>query len=661
MDDLNRMNRIKLWSKEHRILSIIIGIAVLITAYWGYGKATAPSTAPRYVVSAATKGTLIVSISGSGQVSASNQVEVKSKGTGMITALAATAGAEIKEGTMIAQLDTADGISGVRDAQVNLKSAQLALRKQIVASDTTQRDLERSIRDAEVNLESAQLSLEKLKKPSDALALLQAQNGVTQAEEAQKNAQTSFITAHDSAFNSVVTTFQDLPVTITGLEDIFYDTTIVGFQQNIDWYVNQVNQYDEHVRQNKEDFSTAYQAARTKFDETFALYKTVNRSSNQTVILNILKNTYETTVLTSEAVKKGNEFLDVISDIMSQHNLAKPSAMTTHQSDLNSYVSDTNSDLTSLASATSSISNAQSTVTSTQRSFEEKKESLASLQNGADELDIKSAELTVRQRENALVDAKEKLRTNNATLDLASAKLTVEQRQNSLTDAQKELADYTIRAPFDGLIAQVAVKKGDELTANTVVATLITKQKLATISLNEVDVSKIAVGQKTTLTFDAINNLTISGEVAEVDAIGTVTQGVVTYNVKIGFDTQDDRVKPGMSVSAAIITEAKQDIVMVPVSAVKEQNGISYVEVVKDPSGVEVSTPPVPQQVQTGTSNDEMIEIISGLNEGDSVVTRTITPTTTAPPSAGLSIPGLGGNRATGAGGGGGAGTLIRR
>lgn len=145
---------------------------------------------------------------------------------------------------------------------------------------------------------------------------------------------------------------------------------------------------------------------------------------------------------------------------------------------------------------------------------------------------------------------------------------------------------------------------------------------MAEISLNEVDVAKVKVGQKVTLTFDAISDLTIAGDVSEIDTIGTVTQGVVYYNVEIVFNTQDSRVKPGMSVSSAIITDMKQDVLLVPNSAVKSDNsGQQYVQMLQN-------NVPVNQTVETGFSNDTMTEITSGLKEGDKVVTQTITAST---------------------------------
>ena len=229
-------------------------------------------------------------------------------------------------------------------------------------------------------------------------------------------------------------------------------------------------------------------------------------------------------------------------------------------------------------------------------------------------------------------------------LDIKSAELTVRQRENSLMDAKDNLSDYYIRSPFDGVIAVMNAKKGDSVSANTAIATLITKQRIAEISLNEIDVAKIKTGQKVNLTFDAVPDLNITGEVTEIDTVGTVEQGVVTYNVKTSFDTEDERVKPGMSVSAAIITDSKQDVIMVPNGAVKTRGRIHYVEMfdVEIPkstgqasqAGFASPTLPREQAVEIGLANDSFTEIISGLKEGDQVVSRTIQPTaakTTAP------------------------------
>jgi HlyD family secretion protein len=281
--------------------------------------------------------------------------------------------------------------------------------------------------------------------------------------------------------------------------------------------------------------------------------------------------------------------------------------VTEYQSDLRSYNSKVNSYLSNLLQVQRSFESNRQALLDAEYSIKEKELSLEKLMEGADDLDIRTKKIAIQQKEAALATARE------------------------------NFAGCYVYAPFDGIITKVNVEKGDSVSAGTAAATLITKQKIAEVSLNEVDVAKVKVGQKTTFTFDAIEDLSITGEVLEVDTIGTVTQGVVSYNVKIGFDTQDDRVKPGMSVSASIITEVKQNVLLVPNSAIKSQGDIYYVETLSGStlstqataniSGLTSNTFPVQKQIETGLANDSYTEVTDGLNEGDTVVTQTITNT----------------------------------
>ena len=168
---------------------------------------------------------------------------------------------------------------------------------------------------------------------------------------------------------------------------------------------------------------------------------------------------------------------------------------------------------------------------------------------------------------------------------------------------------------------------------------------------NEVDVVKIALGQKVVITFDALPNFSATGKVASIDTVSTTSQGVVSYGVKIALDTNDDSIKPGMSASMNIITNVKQDVLMVPNAAVKTQGGAKYVQVLVN--GVLQQKP-----VTVGLANDTDTEIITGLSAGDDVVTQTITSgsSTTATTSATRSALGRGLTGGAIIGGGGGFG-----
>jgi HlyD family secretion protein len=246
----------------------------------------------------------------------------------------------------------------------------------------------------------------------------------------------------------------------------------------------------------------------------------------------------------------------------------------------------------------------------------------------------------------------------NSTLDTQSSQLSITQQENSLQTAKDNLSYYSIYAPFDGIIASVPVQKGQNVGSGTTLSTIITTKQIANVSLNEIDVAKIQLGQKVTLTFDAIPNLTITGKIAQIDSVGTVSQGVVNYNVKISFDTYDSSVKPGMSVNAAIITNVHQDVLTVPNGAVKTSGGASYVQTFSAPlpapaAGVQGSpsaVPPTSQTITVGISNNTSTEILSGLNEGDTIVTRTISPTGTTATTTAPSILGTPGGGARGGG-----------
>jgi len=153
-------------------------------------------------------------------------------------------------------------------------------------------------------------------------------------------------------------------------------------------------------------------------------------------------------------------------------------------------------------------------------------------------------------------------------------------------------------------------------------------------------------GQSATLTFDALPGVTLKGRVTEVGLLGQTSQGVVSYPVKISIEPSPDleKVKASMTVDANIVVEEKTDVLTIPLTALKTRNEKSFVEVPdeadltlfksqtstnqrqRSQKTVTLEFPPKEKFVQTGISDEENIEIISGLNEGDYIIVRTIVP-----------------------------------
>lgn len=581
---------------------IIVGVVILLAVgggYFEYKSLNSGTVQTRYVLAQAEKGTIIISVSGTGQVSASNQVDIKPKVSGDIVYLGMKNGQEVRAGTVLAQIDATDA--------------------------------QKTMRDAETNLESANLALEKLKKPADALSLIQSENAIADAKDIREKADDDIKKAYDDGFNTVATVFLDLPSIMTGTNNMLFNSDYGLNQWNINFYADAVKSYDDKVFQYRNDAYNNYQAAKIAYDKNFDDYKAATRYQDSFRLEALIDETYDTTKAIAEAVKDMNDLIQFYEDKLTEQNAKPDSRADTAISTLSAYTGKVSTHLLNLLSVKNAIQNDRNAITNAERAIAEKSESLVKLKAGADPLDIRSQELVIKQRENVLLDAKEKL------------------------------ADYFIRSPFDSIVAKVNFKQGDSVSSGAALATLIAKQRIAEISLNEVDIAKVKLGQKATLAFDAVPDLSISGEVAEIDSIGAVSQGVVSYAVKITFDTQDERVKPAMSVSAAIITAVKQDVLTVPSEAIKSQNLTNYAETLDssviasqpnpaNSAGVALKTLPKSQVVEIGLASDSNTEITNGLKQGDWVVVRTISPASASTSSSssqqrsgGLGIPGLGG------------------
>ncbi|MEI6528506.1 MAG: efflux RND transporter periplasmic adaptor subunit [bacterium] len=565
-------NNLKKFTVSHKVWSVIIVLAIAYVGYYAYGKIFPTVVQTKYVVSTVEKTTIVSTVTGTGQVTAQNQVDIKSKVSGDVVYLGGVLGQSVYSGQLLVQLEDADAQKAVRDAQASL--------------------------------EISKLSLDKVLAPASTSTLLQAENSLTQAKISLNNAVGDLDKSYDDSFNAISNAFLDVPGIMAGLDGILHDSDIRTSSENVYAYADSIIRFKDDAYAYRDDAISKYQAAKDAYDKNFTDYKNISRTSATSTIESVLKETYNTVKLLADSVKSMNNLIDLYQNVLTDQKMTVPAVVSSQLNTLNSYTGKTNSHVSALLGMISSIQSAKDAIDSANRTLAEKEQSLVDLQTGAAELDIKSSQLSLTQKENALIDA------------------------------QTNLADYYIRAPFAGTLAKVSVNKGDSISSGAAVATVITKQKIAAITLNEVDAAKVKVGQKVTLTFDAIDNLTVTGEVAEVDTIGTVSQGVVNYTIKVSFDTQEDSVKPGMSVSASIITAVKTDILAVPNGAIKTQGGTNYVLIPTETianatssQGVVLSTAPSQQTVTIGLSNDTMTEIVSGLKEGDLVVVKTTAST----------------------------------
>ena len=218
---------------------------------------------------------------------------------------------------------------------------------------------------------------------------------------------------------------------------------------------------------------------------------------------------------------------------------------------------------------------------------------------------------------------------------LESAALQIRNAELTLKNAQDRLEDYSITSTIDGTVIEKNYDVGDTLDTSTASATGIAYPAVIydmsaltfDISVNELDINKIQVGQQVEITADAVEGQTFTGVVDKVNINGTTTSGSTNYPVTVLVDGTPEALKPGMNVSAKIIVEDAGSVLCVPVEAVSRgADGTSLVKVagegaldekgnLADPSRLE------DREVTLGRSDESYIEILSGLEEGEVVYT----------------------------------------
>ncbi len=691
-------HRLFAFFRRHKI-STVGAVIVAVVVYFTFGTGASNLGPTLYTTATAEMGVLNVSVSGSGQVAAITQVDIKPKVSGNVLSISIEEGQEVKAGTILVQLDTKDLQTQVTQASLSLEMAKanlntklapitkedLAIAKNAVASaqnayDNSQLSLESAKEDTIQSLHDAQVALEK-SRASKENAQKQYDSTLATISTSDQTTSQNVINIYNDAKTSLSSTILTLRNALPKADAIL---AIDQTQLNSAFKIN----LGALNAQSKVDADNAYPVAKLALIDLEQKYASISSNWNQKEVDNLLVQSVAATQKMQDLIHKtyllltysmtGGSFtqatLDSFKNGMSSEESGLIREISTiqgiQQSIINAGLTDSSSDIknnSSVQSAQLALDNATRDVQTAESNYEQAV--------SGNERTIRNAEQDVVGKQLALQNAQASYALKIApprAVDVANSKLQVIQAEESLKTAQQNMKDATVTAPIDGIIAKSNVHIGDIVTNGTAtngtaMITMITQQKYAQIALNEVDAAKVAVGQKANISFDALDSLNITGNVIAVDMLGTVSQGVVTYNVKVGFDTQDERIKPGMSANVSIITVTKVDALLVPSAAVKTQGTQSYVQVVENlsPAQLEQATtsgialPQGPQNVmvETGSSNDTMTEILTGLTGGEQVVIRTIAPTTNRTPTTSgtnIRIPGIGG----GVGGTGGSGNF---
>ncbi|MPM18900.1 Multidrug resistance protein MdtA [bioreactor metagenome] len=188
--------------------------------------------------------------------------------------------------------------------------------------------------------------------------------------------------------------------------------------------------------------------------------------------------------------------------------------------------------------------------------------------------------------------------------------------------SQKQLEDYTITSPIDGTIVDKQIKAGEKVESGNTLCIIYDLSYLEmTLSVDELDITQVSVGQNVTITADAVEGETFTGQVTKISMAGTTSNSATTYPVTVRIDDYGD-LWPGMNVDAEIVLAENDNALSIPSAALERGNKVLITA--DSPSAANALEDKAPDNyvyvsVKTGVSNDDYIEITSGLQEGDTV------------------------------------------
>lgn len=272
-----------------------------------------------------------------------------------------------------------------------------------------------------------------------------------------------------------------------------------------------------------------------------------------------------------------------------------------------------------------------------------------------------SAGETVKKGQNLF-----KLDDSTIQSNIQAQELQIQQAQSDLNFKQSQLSNDQVISPIDGVISILNFKAGNTIGQDKAIATIVDpKQLQIVVPVDELDIGKVKVGQNASISVDAVKGKTYSGAVQKISQTGTTTNNVTTYNVTISISNTEG-LKPNMSANVTIAVESKENVLTVPIEALVSRNGKQFVMIPTaggtSKTGIKSSNSGGNSgqnsygngqtnrqssgnqsrnssgttngqgkltEVIIGLQNETSVEIVSGVNEGDSVLITLPQTTTT--------------------------------
>lgn len=206
--------------------------------------------------------------------------------------------------------------------------------------------------------------------------------------------------------------------------------------------------------------------------------------------------------------------------------------------------------------------------------------------------------------------------------DVESAKISLEQARLNLENAKNNLANTIIKAPFSGIVTNVSAKKGQVVSPNFTLLTLIDISNLElNLEVDEVDIGKVKEGLLVRISCEAFPDEEFTGKVKSISPTARLVNNIAIFDVRVILPNPQGRLKPGMTAEGEIILMERRNVLLVPLRAVKKVGRRSYVEVINSEGKKDLV------RVTLGEDDGTSVVIEEGLEAGMKVVLPSQTTT----------------------------------
>lgn len=548
--------------KSRKIIILAIIIVILIIG----AIIAKPKKQPEYTLFEVKKGTLVQSVDATGKIESADRIELNFKTTGRIARIYVKIGDKVAAGQKLAELEAGDLFNRVKQAQANLSQVKADYEKLMAGASTEDiRVTTDTVNQKTQDVLSAQNDLDNLKNKS---------------QTALANLKETLITVIKNEFTKAEGAMEEVENT---LSDNDAQATLSVKNQGA-LTIAEINQTNANeTLTGLEDEINLLNLATTE-QSLLALVEKIQAALSK--VSGVLSNT-----------------LNVLSATLSSSTLT--------ETELDTLKTNIKTQQTYIATSKTNLQTAKSNLTNTTADYNEQ---------------IKTAENAVLSAQRALDVAQAQLELKKSPprqFEIDSQKARVASAQAEVDLAYANLNEAIIFAPLNGTITQKNFEVGEQSSLNQPVLEMIGESNLQIeVDIAESDIAKISFGQEAAITLDALGDETVlKGKVTFINPAETIIQDVVYYQVKIQLMDKKPmnlttEVKPGMTANVTLYTGSKEDVLFVPARAVKTNTGDKYVDVL-------INKTPEKRVVTTGMRGNDGIEILSGLNVGDQVITFT--------------------------------------